>query len=534
VARTPLFGLLKGLVADAREAERLGIDGDELVARRLSRRDFLAGAGKTGLAASVLASPAFLAACGAKKGGPKIAIVGAGIAGVCAAKTLADRGVRSTIYESTDRVGGRMHSYTGGYWGEGHYSEWCGELIDTDMTVVRGLCRHFGLPLLDLPRYEPPRSFDTYYFFDRYYPHAQALVDFQPVFRAVERDLRAAGPDTTYRRSTEAGRKLDQMSVYEWIQTRVPGGHNSPMGRLLDVAYNQEMGADTKDQSALQIVYELGPGQTKHFSIYGESDQRFHIKGGNEQLPHAIADDLPSGTTIEHGRRMTAVRQDSKGVVLNFGNDEVHADYAILTLPFAVLRTLDYSGAGFDARKRRAIEQLGAGRNSKLLVEFSERLWDQPGPWGHSDGTSYSDLGYMTTWDTTLGQPGKTGILVDYTGGTIAESFEPREPYSTAADDPVVHGYAKRLAGLLDPVYPGIAKLWSGKATLSTPFNDPNLLLSYSYVGVGQTTAFVGYEGVPQGRIHFAGEHCSNDFRGFMEGGAVTGVQAARQLLALL
>jgi monoamine oxidase len=86
----------------------------------------------------------------------------------------------------------------------------------------------------------------------------------------------------------------------------------------------------------------------------------------------------------------------------------------------------------------------------------------------------------------------------------------------------------------LEPVYPGIGKLWSGKATLSTPFNDPNLLLSYSYVGVGQTTAFVGYEPVPQGRIHFAGEHCSNDFRGFMEGGAVTGVQAAHQILALL
>jgi len=534
VARTPLFDLLRGLAADTREAERLGIDGDELMARRLSRRDLLSGAGKTGLAATVLGSPAFLAACGKKKSAAKVAIVGAGIAGLCAAKTLADAGVHSTIYESSDRVGGRMHSYTGGYWGEGHYSEWCGELIDTDMTLVRRLCRHYDLPLLNLPTYELPHSFDTYYFFGRYYPHAQALVDFLPVFRAVERDLKAAGPNTTYRQSNAAGRALDRMSLYEWIQTRVPDGHNSPMGRLLDVAYNQENGADTKDQSALQIVYELGPGQTRKFSIYGESDQRFHIKGGNEKLPHAIADDLPSGTTIEHGRRLTAVRQDSKGVVLSFGSDDVHADYAILTLPFAVLRTLDYTGAGFDARKRQAIEQLGRGRNSKLLVEFSERLWDKPGPWGRSDGTSYSDRGYMTTWDTTLGQPGTTGIFVNYTGGTTAESFKPKTPYSTAADDPAVADYARQLLSKLGPVFPGIDKLWNGKATLSTPFEDPNLLLSYSYVGVGQTIEFVGYEGVPQGRIHFAGEHCSNDFRGFMEGGAATGVAAGRQVLALL
>jgi monoamine oxidase len=533
VARTPVVDLLRRLGADTREAERLGIDGDELEARRLSRRDLLAWAGRAGVAASVLTSPAFLAACGKKKNGPKVAIVGAGIAGLMAARTLGHGGVRATIYEATDRVGGRMHSYTGDYWGDGHYSEWCGELIDTDMTLVRRLCKQFGLPLLDLPRYEPPRSFDTYYFFDSYYRHSRALADFVPVFRAVERDLKAAGPNTTYRRSTKAGRTLDRMSVYEWIQTRVPGGHDSPMGRLLDVAYAQENGADTRDQSALQIVYELGPGQTRKFSIYGESDQRFHIKGGNEQLPQALADELPSGT-IEHGRRLAAVRQDSKDVVLGFGNDEVHADYAILTLPFAVLRTLDYSGAGFDAPKRRAIEELGRGRNSKLLVEFSERLWDRPGPWGRSDGSSYSDRGYMTTWDTTLGQPGKTGILVDYTGGTTAESFKPKEPYSTAADDPAVGEYAKKLVRQLEPVYPGIGKLWSGKATLSTPFNDPNLLLSYSYVGVGQTTAFVGYEPVPQGRIHFAGEHCSNDFRGFMEGGAVTGVQAAHQILARL
>jgi monoamine oxidase len=522
VARTPLADAIQHLAAEAQAAER-----------RLSRRAFLTGAGKAGVAAGILASPALLAACGKSSKTPKVAIVGAGIAGLCAAKRLAAHGIPATIYESTGRVGGRMHSYTGGYWGEGHYSEWCGELIDSDMTLIRSLCKHYDLPLLNLPRFEPPHSFDTYFFLGDYYPHSHALADFVPVFRAVEHDLRAAGSNTTYRRSTPAGRALDRMSVYEWIQTRVPGGHASAMGRLLDVAYAQENGADTQDQSALQIVYELGPDQTRKFSIYGESNQRFHIKGGNEQLPQALAADLPS-ETIEHGRRMTAVRQDSKGVVLTFGSEEVHADYAILTLPFAVLRTLDTSGAGFDARKRRAINQLGRGKNTKLLVEFGERYWDNPGPWGRSDGMSYSDLGYVTTWDTTLGQPGKTGILVNYTGGSVAAKFTPNEPYSTAADDSAVGGYARSLVTLLDQVYPGIGKQPTGKATLSTPFHDPNLLCSYSYVGVGQTIDFVGYEGVPQGRIHFAGEHCSNDFRGFMEGGAVTGVQAAEQVTRLL
>ena len=75
---------------------------------------------------------------------------------------------------------------------------------------------------------------------------------------------------------------------------------------------------------------------------------------------------------------------------------------------------------------------------------------------------------------------------------------------------------------------------WSGRATLSVPMLDPNLLCSYSYWRVGQYTAFSGYEGVPQGAIHFAGEHCSQDFQGFMEGGASEGVRAAAEVVHAL
>ena len=47
------------------------------------------------------------------------------------------------------------------------------------------------------------------------------------------------------------------MSVYDWIETRVPGGHKSNLGKLLDEAYASELGSDTKDQSALNIVLML-------------------------------------------------------------------------------------------------------------------------------------------------------------------------------------------------------------------------------------------------------------------------------------
>ena len=100
------------------------------------------------------------------------------------------------------------------------------------------------------------------------------------------------------------------MSVYDWIEARVPGGHASDMGRLLDVAYNIEYGNVTTQQSSLNLVYLLF--NVRQFSVFGASDERFHIVGGNERLPKAIAAALPSGTV----KLNTAL----KGIVHNGDN----------------------------------------------------------------------------------------------------------------------------------------------------------------------------------------------------------------------
>ena len=84
----------------------------------------------------------------------------------------------------------------------------------------------------------------------------------------------------------------------------------------------------------------------------------------------------------------------------------VTADHVILCMSFAVLRTLDYSGAGFEPLKQTAITQLGAGRNSKLQLQFANRYWNTQGPWGRSNGNVYTDLGIQNAWDVTRGQSG--------------------------------------------------------------------------------------------------------------------------------
>src|SRR5262249_50771460 len=189
---------------------------------------------------------------------PRIAIVGGGIAGLTAALTLADKGYASTIYEASDRVGGRMHSDTSGYFAGSQVAEYCGELIDTGHMTIRHLAQRFGLGTVDLLAAEAKGTEDTYWFLDGYYTKDQADKDFQPIHNTLQGQVQAASYPTTYLSHTDAGVMFDRMSIYEWIERYVDGGHASRMGRLLDAAYNIEYGAETTDQAALNLIYLLG------------------------------------------------------------------------------------------------------------------------------------------------------------------------------------------------------------------------------------------------------------------------------------
>ncbi len=211
----------------------------------------------------------------------------------------------------------------------------------------------------------------------------------------------------------------------------------------------------------------------------------------------------------------------------------VTADHVVVTIPFSVLRGLDYRRAGFDALKHTAIQHLGNGTNSKLIVQCTRRLWDERSPWGKGDGSMYTDLYFQNSWDSSRGIPGKAGVLVAFMGGSTGLSLGGEcTPFATTESSPTVAEYARQFLHAANAPWPGIASLWNGRATLSTPWKAPNLLGSYSCWKVGQYTTFAGYEGVRQGNCHFAGEHCSNNFQGFMEGGAQEGARAAQEIIS--
>jgi monoamine oxidase len=534
---------LQRLARDHQAAASLGITPAELRERTAeahersySRGEFLKRSGAVG-AAVALGGPTVLAKGAHAAGGPRVVIVGAGIAGLTAALTLQDKGVASDVYESSGRVGGRMHSdwteFGHSFWTGGQQAELCGELIDSDHKTILQLAQRFGLATVDLLGAQPNGTEDTYFIFGASYPKDQADQDFQPVHQTLQDQVQQTGYPTLYNNFTNAGRLFDNMTVYDWIENYVPGGHGSPFGALLNNAYNEEYGAETPNQSALNLMYLLGfnakPG---NFSIYGKSDERYHILGGNSLLPEAIAGALPA-ESIHLNSRMTSIKTNSDGTItMTFdtgtgASTTVMADQVVLCMSFSVLRTLDYRRAGFDTRKQTAIKQLGSGINAKLNVQFDSRPWNRAG----STGSIYTDQPFQSGWDVTRGQAGGPGIFVEYPGADVAASMSQSNSYTTSDTNTQVTKFAQQLLKQLDQIFPGIGTHWNGKAMLSTPFTDRNFLCSYSYWKPGQYIAFSGYEKQRQGNIHFAGEHCSQDFQGFMEGGASEGVRAANEIL---
>src|ERR1700688_1099092 len=534
MARTPLLTKFQQLFQDFADAEASGRPVGEIQQEHLRRgptRRQLIKRGGAALAAATVFGPARLFGSSA----PRIAIVGGGIAGLTAALTLQDAGYGSTIYEASSRVGGRMHSDTTS-WAEGQVSEHCGELVDSRHKAILGLAKRFGIPVDDLLAAQPPQSTETYFFFGNYYTRDQANIDFNAVYNAVKKDLTAASFPTLYNSYNQAGYDLDHISVYQWIETRVPGGHRSSMGQLLDVAYNIEYGGESTIQSSLNLIYLLAyqpdPG---NFRIFGRSDEHYHLRGGNEGLPKAIAAALPSGNpavSIQLNTSLTSIAKNNDGsYALSFASGRtkfsVTADRVIMAIPFSILRNLNYSEANFNQVKTTGIQQLGYGTNSKLHLQFNTRLWNQPGPWGISTGTTYADTGYQNTWDVSRAQTGGAGILVDYTGGNIGASF------SENPNDPaVVSAYAQSFLSQLEPMFPGITQEWNGRATLDFPAGNPYLLGSYSYWKVGQYILFSACERERSGNCHFAGEHCSINYQGYMEGGAEEGARAANEILS--
>jgi monoamine oxidase len=499
----------------------------------IERREFV----KLTLGAlGVAAAPSLLAGCGDNLGPaldagppdagppdaappvPRVVVVGAGLAGMHCAYRLSQAGVRATVYDAANRIGGRTFT-TPPMFPDGQIAELGGELIDSNHATMFELVEELDLTLDDRFAGEPPGFVRDLWRVDgAQVPEATIVEQFMAVAPALMQIFELA-------EGSDAGFEMaDDISLADWLAENVPPAQYPELHAVLESAYRGEFGLEPEEQSVLNLVYLIGFDDPDPFRIFGESDERYHTHEGSDAYVKLMAATLQTDQILlEH--RLTGLHDAAGGayrVVFTRPDDtvvEAEADHVVLALPFTQLRKVEITVADLSAEKREVIEELGYGHNTKVMASFETRIWREV---HNASGSVTSDLPMQQTWDSSIGQEGAHGLLTDFLGGNQSDAAGTMDA-ETWVTTVLLPDLEQVFPGAADQYVPGTAVMfhWPG-----SPFVEG----SYTCYRPGQWR-FWGTEGVRERNIHFCGEHCSLDFQGWMEGAAETGSVAAAEVL---
>jgi monoamine oxidase len=521
MARTPLFSFVRRSLQIASLASRPGgppVDEaiDRLIERTAadpSRRQFLkTAAGAVAVAASPDIFTAF-AQAGSMR--PKTAIIGAGIAGLNCAYKLRKARVPVQVFEASSRVGGRMLTARS-LLAPGLTTEMGGEFIDSGHEEMLALVKEFGLGMWDFRKPAGKTKKEAFYFDGRHVTEQQVIKAFIPLAGKMSADYDSLGEEVSYRNHGN-GKKLDNTSIEEYLEGI---GARGWIRELLQVAYVTEYGLEADQQSSLNLIQLIGTDTDSGFKAFGDSDERYTVKGGNERVVEELASRLGDVVALRH--RLTAITAKDSGFTLTFDGPSgtaVDRDFetVVLTLPFTMLREVDIR-VPLPEVKRRAINQLGYGTNAKVLAGFNARQWRKLG----YRGNTLTDEPFQLCWDNGALQPGTSGGITFYSGGRLGV-----ESGNGTAQEAL-----SRLMPGFERAYPGSKAHLNGKLSRFHWPTHAFTKASYACYKPGQWTSIGGAEGESVGNLHFAGEHTSVDFQGYMNGGAQSGADAAKAVLA--
>src|ERR1700752_4932263 len=423
--RSHLTRMFREAQAVCAEARITGMPIDEVTEIRAerakkareTRREFLETAGK---AAAVVAAASFmpLRMRGQGKLG-KVAIVGGGVAGLrCAHRLWTKWGRPSTVYEWDDHVGGRIDTFynfnqrlpgSPTFFANGQYAELHGEYVSSEHAEMIGLANRYGLQLdvasanQTYPAY-PAGTKDVYWFNGAYYTQAQLASDWKNFGWAIFNNAVLTVPfaPTYNSKNSATAVSWDNTSVRDWINKYVPGGMSAPFGKLCYQDVISEYGGPPETQSSLNLMYILGyfdsatsgrGFQPTNYPYLAVTDEKYHIHGGNYQVIHGMANELPAGT-IQLGQKLVAVALNADCTyTCTFQNpsgtlyEVTDIAHVVLAVPFSTLRKVDLSKANLSSLKVHAINNYNLGNNTKTLVQFNTRYWNTLG----YDGNLYGD-----------------------------------------------------------------------------------------------------------------------------------------------
>jgi len=511
------------------QAAARGVSAEQVIGERaeaLTRREVLAGGAALG-AGALLGAPALSIARGLARTAPRIAVVGAGLAGLRCAHMLwtghPGRPVASTVYDANPgRPGGRCWTLRG-YFSGGLDTEHGGAFLNSNQSAILRLASRLGLQLELVDGGDLSSGEEVYLIDGAPYTYAQASSDWESVgYRVFRRALRELG-------SAAGQSRLDSMSVPEWLES-TPIGTGSRFGKLMLANAVTENGGDPQDMSALDLIEVTGRSRAV-LNLPGD-DERWHIQGGNDQLVTGMIGELPRGA-VRLGHELLALVAEPDGtstLVMDSGGTriETRADIVVLALPFSTLRRVDLSRSGLSREKLNVIATMGMGSNAKIHLELARKSWPALG----YSGATYSNWdGFCCAWDDSvpLGAGGAPALFVGFPGGHVGAAG-----LTGQAHGPAPQADVSWLLKQIELVFPGTSALYTGRAYEDHWALDPWSLGAYSYMRVGQAATYGAIAGAAEGAVMFAGEHTSVQNQGFLDGAVQSGERAAREVLGRL
>jgi monoamine oxidase len=444
----------------------------------------------------------------------RVIVIGAGMAGLVAAFELARQGHDPIILEAQNRVGGRI--YTMRSFAPGLYAEAGAMRIPRVHDLTLEYCALFGLELrpfvMGNPKAlvhiggqrmtaeeasaQPERlPFDL-----AEHERGRTIAD---LWDAATLDLRQLLDEQGEAGWTEIVRQYDQYSLREFL---VYKGFSEGAIEMYGVLNFVE--ADMNNAVIEELREDLG----KSFEDMQE------VVGGMDSLPNSFYAQLSE--RVRFGAEVRAIDQDPDSVTIHYktesGRFSVTGDYAICTIPFSVLRNVDVLKP-FSREKQRAIRQLNYSASTKILFQVSERVWETDD--GIFGGSTVTDLpvrrlNYPTPDPTT-----SRGILLaSYTWSQDAARWG-------AMDEET------RLEEALDDIvqiHPRIRDVFEVGASHAW-YNDRWASGAFALFAPEQQTQLQADIVRPEGRVYFAGEHCSLH-HAWIQGALESGIRAAREI----
>lgn len=503
-----VWGLLAKAAPDTIQGSGPGLD----------RRQVLAGIAAMGLSSSLIDR----AEARVDKRS-RIAIVGAGLAGLTALDRLVAAGFDATIYEARGRIGGRVLT-SNDRPEAGLYVEDGAHLVNTNHADILALAKRFDIGLIDRGAMVTREVFVVD---GKAVTEAELIDEFRPLAGRIAEDAAAVDKDfDTF------GARLDRMSVRQYLDATGTAA-TSRARALVEATIRTEFGSEPHEVSALELFFNLPAIDSERVALISGSDERYSLTGGSSTIPRALAE--PHKDRIRTGHALLAVRRKGKAVELRFANGTVVvADRVIVTVPAQVLRSIDF-GDTLPAPWLALTRELSCGRNEKINAGYADRPWESVtgaggAAWAARTG---GDPGLFSEfWGASAGQDAvPAGVLTWFFGGNQTSSLTDLSP------EAMVRVCEREIA----PAVPGLAARSVRRTAWAM---DPFAQGAYSRFLPGQLTRFASHFWIeeengkvtpplPAGPILFAGEHLSDAHTGYMNGAAQTGRLAADHLMAM-